>query len=259
MIELSAEAFAFLIAVAFAAGGIDALAGGGGLLTIPALMAAGIPPVPALATNKLQSAIGTASAFFTFHRAGKVDVRAFAIPAVAAFVGSIAGGTAVQLVDPRFLTAFVPVLLIAMALYFLLAPPMSDVDRHARIGRTGLAAVSAAIGFYDGFFGPGTGSFLTTALVALGGLGLLRAIATTKFLNLATNVAALVAMIAGGKVLWLLGAAMAMANVAGNQVGARLAIRYGGKGVRPLLVIMSLALTAKLLADPANPLRAMLP
>lgn len=254
MIELTAEAISFLIAIAFVAGTVDALAGGGGLLTIPALMAAGVPPVAALATNKLQSTIGTASAFLTFHRAGHVDIRAFALPALGAFIGSMAGGTAVQFVDPKFLAAFVPVLLIAMGLYFLLAPPMSEVDRHARVGRIGLTLITTGIGFYDGFFGPGTGSFLTTALVALGGLGLVRAIANTKFLNLATNVAGLLALIAGGKVLWLLGAGMAAANVAGNQLGARLAIRFGGRGVRPLLVVMSFALTVKLLSDPANPL-----
>ncbi|WP_341208418.1 TSUP family transporter [uncultured Sphingomonas sp.] len=252
--HLAPDIFAFLVLVAFVAGTIDALAGGGGLLTIPALLAAGVPPVSALATNKLQSAVGTGSAFLTFWRAGHVDLRRFALPATGAFGGSVAGAVAVQHVDPRFLAAFVPVLLIAMALYFLLAPPMSESDRHARLGRTGLTGVTTMLGFYDGFFGPGTGSFLTTALVALGGLGLVRAIANTKFLNLATNIAALAAMIAGGKVLWLLGGAMAAANVAGNQCGAWAALRFGGKGVRLLLVVMSIALTIKLLSDPANPL-----
>ena len=252
--ELTAEAISFLILIAFVAGGIDAMAGGGGLLTIPALLAAGIPPVAALATNKLQSTIGTGSAVLTFLRAGRIDLRAFAMPAVGALVGSVLGATAVQHVDPSFLSAFVPLLLIAMGLYFLFAPKMSEVDRQARLGRTGLTLVCSGIGFYDGFFGPGTGSFLTTALVALGGLGLVRAIANTKFINFATNVAGLLAMIAGGKVLWLLGFGMAAANVGGNQGGAWLAIRFGGRGVRPLLVVMSFALTIKLLADASNPL-----
>ena len=119
----------------------------------------------------------------------------------------------------------------------------------------GLAAVSTGIGFYDGFFGPGTGSFFTTALVVLGGLGLVRAIANTKLLNFATNLASLLAMIAGGQVLWMIGLSMACANIAGNQPGARIAIRYKGRGVRPLLVFMSIALTAKLQSEPANPLR----
>lgn len=253
--NLGIETILFIIGVAFVAGGIDALAGGGGLLTIPALMAVGVPPVAALATNKLQSTIGTASAFWRFRRAGHIDLGAFAVPAVGAFAGSVAGASAVQVADPSLLALLVPALLIAMGLYFLLAPPMSAVDRHALLGRAGITAVVTAIGFYDGFFGPGTGSFLTLALVALGGLGLVRAIANTKFFNLATNAAGLLAMVAGGHVLWALGAAMAVANVAGNQVGAWVALRYGGKGARVLLIVMSFALTAKLLADPGHPLR----
>lgn len=256
--QLAIEMLSFLILVAFVAGAIDAMAGGGGLLTIPALLAVGVPPVAALATNKLQSTLGTGSAVVSFFRAGRIDLRAFAMPAASAFAGSLLGAVAVQRVDPGFLSALVPLLLIAMGFYFLLGPAMSDVDRHARVGPWGLAAICAGIGFYDGFFGPGTGSFLTTTLVTLGGLGLVKAIANTKLLNLATNLAALLAMIAGGKVLWVLGLSMAAANVAGNQLGAWLAIRFGGRGVRPLLVVMSFGLTFKLLADPANPLWAML-
>ena len=257
--EPTLEIIALLMAVAFAAGTIDAIAGGGGLLTIPALLAAGLPPVAAIATNKLQSSFGTASACIAYWRGGHIDLRRFAVPAAGAFLGSVAGAFTVQRVDPTFLTAFVPVLLIAMALYFLLAPPMSQVDRHARLGRFGLTAVAVALGFYDGFFGPGAGSFLTTMMVALAGLGLVRAIANAKFLNFATNVAGLLAMIAGGKVLWLIGLGMAAANIVGNQIGARLAMRFGGRGVRPLLVLMSVLLTAKLLSDPANPIWTWLP
>lgn len=257
--EFTAEIVAFLIAVAFVAGTIDAMAGGGGLLTIPALMAAGVPPVAAIATNKLQSGFGTASACIAYWRGGHLDLRRFAIPAAGAFLGSAAGAFTVQRVDPGFLTAFVPILLILMALYFLLAPPMGEADRHARLGTVGITAVSAVLGFYDGFFGPGAGSFLTTMMVALAGLGLVRAIANAKFLNFATNIAGLLAMVAGGQVLWLIGFGMAAANIAGNQIGARLAMRYGGKGVRPLLVLMSIALTVKLLSDPGNPIWAWLP
>lgn len=256
--HLTPEVVALLAGVAFVAGFIDSMAGGGGLLTLPALLAAGVPPVAALATNKLQSTFGTFGAFMAFARKGHVDFRRFAGPAAAALVGAGLGSFVVQRVDSSFLAAFVPVLLIAMALYFVLAPKMSDVDAHARVGPALLAGIVGAIGFYDGFFGPGTGSFLTTALVALGGLGLVRAIAHAKFLNFCTNIAALTVMILGGKVLWLLGGAMAVASVAGNQAGAHAAMRFGGRGVRPLLVVMSLALTVKLLADPANPLRVAL-
>lgn len=256
--HLTVEIIALLALVAFVAGFIDAMAGGGGLLTIPALLAAGIPPVSAIATNKLQGCFGTGGAFLAFAWRGHVDFRRFAWPAAAAFAGSALGAFVLQRIDPSFLAAFIPLLLIGIAIYFVAGPRMSDEDRHARLGATGLCAATAAIGFYDGFFGPGTGSFFTTLLVALAGLGLVRAIAHTKFLNFVTNVAGLSVMMAGGKVIWTLGLAMAVASVAGNQAGAYAAMRFGGKGVRPLLVVMSLALTAKLLSDPGNPLRVWL-
>lgn len=252
------DIIALLTAVAFAAGFIDALAGGGGLLTIPALMAAGVSPVSAIATNKLQGTFGTGSAFLAFARKGLIDFPRFRWPAIGALVGAGAGAYILQLIDSAFLAGFIPVLLIAMAIYFLTAPQMSDVDRHSRIGQAGLCGIVATIGFYDGFFGPGTGSFFTTALVALGGLGLVRAIAHTKYLNFCTNMMSLVVMIAGGKVIWMIGLPMAVASIMGNQAGAHVAMRFGGKGVRPVLVVMSLALTVKLLSDPANPLRAIL-
>lgn len=253
--ELSAEIIAFLMAVAFVAGFIDAMAGGGGLLTLPALMAAGVPPVAAVATNKLQSTFGTGGAFLAFALKGHIDFRRFALPALGVFVGSALGAFALQRIDPGFLAAFIPLLLVAIAVYFLFSPRMSEEDRHSRLGPLSLLTVLALIGFYDGFFGPGTGSFLITALVALGGFGLVRAIAHTKMLNFASNLAGLAVMAVGGKVLWLAGLAMAVASIAGNQAGAYLAMRFGGRGVRPLLVVMSLALTVRLLSDPANPLR----
>jgi uncharacterized membrane protein YfcA len=248
----------FLAAVGLIAGFIDSLAGGGGLLTLPALMAVGIPPVVAIGTNKLQSAFGTGGALIAFARKGHIDFRRFAKPVVAALVGSTLGAFTVQRLDPWFLAGFVPILLIAMAIYYLVAPKMDETDRHNRIGMAGLVAVSAAIGFYDGFFGPGTGSFLTTVLVAFVGLGLVRAMAHARLLNFATNIAALATMVLAGKVIWLAGLAMACGSILGNQIGAHTAMRFRGRGVRPLLVVMSLALTVKLLSNPANPLRTWL-
>jgi uncharacterized membrane protein YfcA len=255
-VHLTVDIVAFLAGVGMVAGFIDSLAGGGGLLTLPALMAVGIPPVWALGTNKLQSCFGTGGAVLAFARKGHIDFRGFAAPVVAALAGSALGAFTVQRLDPGFLAGFVPILLVAMAIYYLVAPKMGEEDRHNRIGKAGLVAVSAVIGFYDGFFGPGTGSFLTTALVAFVGLGLVRAMAHARLLNFATNIAALVTMILGGKVVWLAGLAMACGSIIGNQIGAHTAMRFQGRGVRPLLVVMSLALTIKLLSNPANPLRA---
>ncbi|MGQ4582819.1 TSUP family transporter [Lysobacter sp. F60174L2] len=256
--ELGIEVIALLMAVAFVAGVIDAIAGGGGLLTIPALMAAGVPPVHAIATNKLQSSFGTASAVVAFARKGRIDFRRFLKPAIGAFLGSAVGAWVLQRIDPAFLAGLIPVLLILMVIYFTVAPKASEEDRHSRLGTGALVGIVIAIGFYDGFFGPGTGSFLTTVLVALFGMGLVSATAHTKFLNLASNVAALVTLVIGGQVLWMVGLLMAVASIAGGQVGAHLALRVGGKVIRPLLVVMALALTVKLLADPANPLTRLL-
>lgn len=254
--DLGPETIALLMGVAFVAGVIDALAGGGGLLTIPALMAAGIPPLNAIATNKLQSSFGTASAVYAFARKGRIDFRRFAVPASAAFAASALGAWTLQRIDPAFLAGLIPILLVLMVVYFMVAPRASEEDRHGRLGRVALVAIVAAIGFYDGFFGPGTGSFLTTALVALFGIGLVSATAHTKFLNLASNVAALIALVIGGHVLWMLGLLMAVSSIAGGQVGAHLALRVGGRVIRPLLVTMALLLTAKLLMNPTNPLTA---
>lgn len=256
--QLGPEIIAFLMTVAFLAGMIDAIAGGGGLLTIPALMAVGVPPVAALATNKLQSTFGTGGAVFAFARKGHIDLRRFALPATAAFAGSAGGAFAVTQIDPAWLAGLVPILLVAILLYFLFGPRLSDEDRHSRAGPTLLLATALLIGAYDGFFGPGTGSFFTTALVAVFGLGMVRAIAHTKLLNLASNLAALIIFVGNGDILWVAGLAMALANVAGGQVGTHAAMRFGGRMARPLLIIMSLGLTAKLLSDPANPLTALI-
>ncbi|WP_404333443.1 TSUP family transporter [Sphingomonas sp. MMS12-HWE2-04] len=253
--HITPELIAMLALVALVAGFIDAMAGGGGLLTIPALLASGIPPVYALGTNKLQSCFGTGGAFLAFARKGHIDFRRFGVPAACVLAGAALGAFVLQSINSAFLSGFVPALLIAMAIYFLVAPKMGEDDRHARLAPAGLAQLLAAIGFYDGFFGPGTGSFFTAALVGLAGLGMVRAIAHAKFFNFASNLAGLAVLVASGKVLWTLGFAMAAGSILGNQLGALAAMRFGGRGVRPLLVVMSLALTANLLMNPANPLR----
>ena len=246
----------FLMAAAFVAGTIDAVAGGGGLITIPALLSTGVPPVAAIATNKLQSTFGTGGALLAFFQKGQVDLRRFAVSALASFLGAALGAFILTRIDSGFLAGLLPALLLAMAIYYIAAPRMSDDDRHGHARPLLLVGVALAIGCYDGFFGPGTGSFFTTALVAVFGMGMIRAVAHTKLLNFASNLAGLAVLVAGGHVLWLTGLAMAAASVAGGQIGARVALRYGAGMARPLLIVMSLALTAKLLADPANPLTA---
>jgi uncharacterized membrane protein YfcA len=252
------EIIAFLMAAALLAGCIDAMAGGGGLIALPALLAAGIPPVPAVATNKLQSSLGTLGACIAYARAGHMDLRAYRWPIIAAFVGSIGGAWLIQRVDPSILAGLMPALLIALAAYFTFSPRMSEMDRHQRVGLVALSLLIAVVGFYDGFFGPGAGAFYTTIFIALGGLGLVRATAQTKAANLASNLAGLIVMIAGGHVIWILGLVMAVGSITGGQIGSRLAMRFGSRLIRPLLIILSLALTAKMLIDPQNPIHALL-
>ncbi|KXU29745.1 hypothetical protein A0J57_23055 [Sphingobium sp. 22B] len=254
----SPETIAFLMAAALMAGCIDAMAGGGGLIALPALLAAGIPPVPAVATNKLQSSLGTFGACVAYARAGHMDLKAYRSPIFAAFAGSVGGAWLVQRVDPSILAGLMPALLIALAAYFTFSPKMSEIDRRQRIGMVLLSLLIGVIGFYDGFFGPGAGAFYTSIFIALGGLGLVRATAQTKAANFASNLAGLLTMIAGGHVIWIVGLAMAVGSIAGGQIGSRLAMRFGSRLIRPLLIVMSLALTAKMLLDPENPIHALL-
>lgn len=256
--DLSPLAFASLVGVAGLAGFVDAIAGGGGLLTVPALLAAGVPPVSALATNKLQSSCGTAIACANYARKGHVDLKAMAIPVAATFAGSMAGASLIQVLDASILAMVMPILLIAMAGYFLLSPKMSDVDQHKLISIPVYGLVGAAIGFYDGFFGPGTGAFFMLTLITLLGFSVIRATGNTKLLNLTSNLAALLTLAFGGHMMWVLGGCMAVANMAGGQLGSMTAMKHGSKIIKPLLVIVSLAMTVKLLADPANPLRQMI-
>ena len=251
---LSPETIAFLMAAALMAGCIDAMAGGGGLITLPALMAAGIPPVQAVATNKLQSCFGTFGACVAYARRGHMDLATYKGPVMAAFAGSVGGAWLVQRVDPSILAGLMPALLILIAGYFSFSPKLGEADRHARVGMAGLSGLVGMVGFYDGFFGPGAGAFYTTIFIALGGLALLRATAQTKAANLASNLAGLLTMLAGGHVIWIAGLAMAVGSITGGQIGSHLAMRFGSRLIKPLLIVMSLALTAKMLLDPKNPI-----
>lgn len=242
-----------LILVALAAAGmlagfVDAIAGGGGLIALPALLAAGIPPVAALGTNKMQSVIGTATAAFTYWRKGYVSLPALAVAIACTLAASFVGAYVVKQIDTSLLQIAVPVALVAIALYFLFAPKLTDEDKHARLRFSIFVPVMGAfIGFYDGIFGPGTGSFLTMGFVALFGLGVTRAAGNTKILNLASNLGALALFIPSGDVVWIAAGAMAVGQIAGGYLGALTGIRFGAKLIRPLVVIISLILAGKLL------------
>jgi uncharacterized membrane protein YfcA len=245
--DFGPETYAILTIVAFIAGFIDAIAGGGGLLTVPAMLSAGIPPVAALATNKLQSSFSSATSTLSFSRKGMIDWRTYWPQIIVILILSGIGSLAVQSIETDALEVIVPGLLVAVAAYVLLSPRMSDEDVHHRLSANAYMPVGGAIGFYDGFFGPGTGSFFATSLVSLRGLGLIRATAHTKAFNFASNLGSLIIFLATGHTLILLGLCMAIGAASGAWTGSHTAIRFGAKVIRPVLVTICLALTAKLL------------
>lgn len=218
------------------------------MLSLPALLSAGLPPVAALATNKMQSIVGTGMAVATYWRKGFVDFRSL-VPAIAAtFAGSYLGAMTVSRIDTSLLNLAVPVALIAIALYFLFAPKLSDSDRASRLAFGPFVPVMGfCIGFYDGIFGPGTGSFFTVGFVVLFGLGLTRATGSTKALNFTSNLAALAIFIPQGQVIWPVALAMATGQIVGAYIGAHTGIRYGAKVIRPLVVVVSIALAIRLI------------
>jgi uncharacterized membrane protein YfcA len=232
----------------FVAGFVDAIAGGGGLITIPVLLSVGLPPVAAFATNKLQSVIGTIIAATTYWRRGFIDLRAMLLPMGLGFAGGFVGAFAVKQIDTSVLSYAVPVALIAIALYFTFAPKLTDADRHARLdARVFVPVMAAVVGFYDGLFGPGTGSFITMGFVALFGFGVTRAAGNTKAINLMTNAGALALFLPAGDVVLPVAAVMIVGQVLGGYLGAMTGIRFGARLIRPLVVIVSIILALRLL------------
>ncbi|RWE85624.1 TSUP family transporter [Mesorhizobium sp.] len=259
MFDFFTQTVVILGAAAFAAGFVDSIAGGGGLITIPALLLAGFSPVEALGTNKLQGMFGSGSATIHYAAKGHVDLRRQLPSALLALAGSALGALLATFVPGDLLRALLPVLLISIALYFALKPNMGDIDRARRLSPFlfGLILVPI-VGFYDGLFGPGAGSFYMLAFVTLAGYGVLKATAHTKLLNFASNIGGFIVFAAAGVVYWKIGLMMGVAQFLGARVGASLAIRNGAKLIKPLLVMVCLALAIKLLADPANPLRTLI-
>lgn len=239
-----------VLAAAFAAGGIDAIVGGGGLIQVPALFSAlpGALPATLLGTSKLAGLAGTASAAVRYARRIAVPWRTI-LPAMAlASLASLIGAIAVTHVSPRLFRPLVPVALLVVLGYTLAHRDLGRVHAPRTHGRRGAAAgraLIATIGCYDGFFGPGTGSFLMLLFVRHYGFDFLNAAAAARWVNVATNAMALAWFGSHGAVLWPLGAAMALANVAGAQLGARMALRRGTGFVRSLFVAIVGALIAK--------------
>ncbi|AKH99771.1 putative permease [Hoeflea sp. IMCC20628] len=250
MEDLTLTLTLLLLVAAFMAGFVDSIAGGGGLITVPVLLLAGFSPVEALGTNKLQGLFGSGSATVAYARKGHVDLKAQLPSAALSAIGSAFGAILATVIPGELFRAFLPFLLVAIALYFAFKPNMDDIDRARRLSPFlfGLLIVPV-LGFYDGVFGPGAGSFFMLAFVALAGYGLLKATAHTKLLNFASNLGAFGVFALFGVISWKIGLMMGAAQFAGAQVGSRMAMKNGAKIIKPLLVITCMALAAKLLLD----------
>ncbi len=237
-----------LAVAAFVAAVLDTLAGGGGLITVPALLLAGLPPVNALATNKLQAPGGSGMATWRVLRMGLVDWQTVRLPMVAAFAGSVVGTLIVLAMPEGVLDIAIPVVLALIALYVVFVPNAHKPPAHERMSRrTYVATVVPAIGAYDGAVGPGTGSMFALSQVLLRARDLRHSTAIAKALNFATNMASLIVFIVAGKVVWLVGGVMIIGALAGGYVGSHLLVRVNPMVLRVLIAVVSIAMLIRVL------------
>ncbi len=242
--------YPLLFVAALAAGFVDSIAGGGGLITIPVLLSLGLDPQSALGTNKLQAPFGSGSAAWHYAQAGAVPLRDCVRGFVFSIIGAAMGALVVQQLEPSFLRRFIPVLLVAVAAYMLFKPRLGDRDLHPRLARGWFdLTFGLLIGFYDGFFGPGTGTFWAMAFVLGLGFNLTRATAYTKVMNFASNLSAIAVFLISGKVVLAAGLIMGLGQLLGARLGSRMVIGKGTKLIRPVFITVCLLLTAKLLYD----------
>lgn len=251
MVHVTFPELSLLTLAAFCAGAVDAIAGGGGLLTVPALLAVGLPPHFALGTNKGQSVFGSLAAIFRYAHAGLIDGRTARLTAPLGFMGSLAGAALVMVLEPEVLRPVVLVLLLIAALVVATMRPKSRgqaglLARHA-LAVSALAAL--VIGGYDGFFGPGTGTFLIAVSVGLLGLPMTRASADAKVVNFASNAAAVILFAQRGVVVWAIALPMAGAQLCGGFLGAHFAVRRGAGLIRGVALLVALAFVLKIGRD----------
>ncbi|QKF92128.1 TSUP family transporter [Campylobacter sp. CCUG 57310] len=248
--EFDLLAYFIFFGAAFLGGFIDSIAGGGGLITLPAIMAMGVPPHLALGTNKLQGSFGSFTATLNFTRKGMINYKEAFLGIIFTFIGACLGATLILFLNPNFLKIVIPFLLIAIFIYTLITPKIGDSDKKARMNyKIFYIFFGLLIGFYDGFFGPGAGSFWTFAMVALIGLSMKKAVAHTKLLNFVSNIVSLGVFIIGGQVLWKVGILMGVGQILGSFIGSNLVIKKEVKFIRAMFLFVVGATILKLLYD----------
>lgn len=248
----SLEVLSLLFAVAVIAGLLDTLAGGGGLITLPALILSGLPPLAALGTNKLQASMGTATATYLMLKNKRIAWNDVKLLMLAAFAGSVLGTITVQFINTDILSLVIPAVLLFIASYFLLAPLISTLPKSSVPDSAPKLSllhyrnrVIPPIGFYDGMFGPGTGSFFALAGVACRGQTMLSATAVAKSLNFSTNIASLIVFLFTGKIVWAIGLLMIVGQFIGAWLGAHVLFKINPSYLRGIVVFMCLAMLVK--------------
>lgn len=245
--ELTVQLISMLFFVALFAGFIDAMAGGGGLLTIPALLLTGMNPVAVLATNKLQACAGSFSASLTMIKKGLIHPKMMKVALIMAFVGSAVGTVLVQLSPPDFLQKALPFVIGAVGVYTLFSPNLGKLESTPKMSQKLYErTVAPLIGLYDGYFGPGTGTFFSLSQVVIRGRDLVQATARAKLLNFATNIASLIFFVLGGQVVWFVGLVMMLGQIIGAYLGSHMVVKGGAKFIRPVIVIVCFCMVAKL-------------
>ncbi|MCF8092674.1 MAG: TSUP family transporter [Desulfotignum sp.] len=235
--DLTVISFLILFATGLCAGFVDAIAGGGGLIALPVLLALGLPPATALGTNKLQGSFGTLSSAVNFISKGLVDIRQCLAGVGFTLCGAVLGAVTIQRMDPGFIRHLIPVLLLVVFFYTLFSRTLGLKPGRPKMGRNLFFILfGLGLGFYDGFFGPGTGSFWTGALLIFLGLDMTGAVGTTRVMNFVSNIVALAVFIIGGSVLWSAGLVMAAGQVIGARAGSSLAIKRGAGFIRPFFL-----------------------
>jgi uncharacterized membrane protein YfcA len=243
--NFSIEILTFLFFVGVVAGFLDTLVGGGGLLAVPALLLSGIPPIYVLGTNKFQGSMGTGIATFLLFKKKKLDWNSVKNLMFASFIGSIVGGVIIQFVDTQFLSFVIPIVLIFIAIYFIVSPkPKSTVGNSKPNKKFELFAVPV-VGFYDGMFGPGAGSFFAMTGVMLKKLEIIQATILAKPLNFASNIAGFIVFFSFGHIAFLIGLIMMMGQMIGAFFGTHYLLKANPLIIRLLIVIISISMLIK--------------
>ncbi len=245
--DLDPSLLLILLVFGFLAAFIDSVVGGGGLIALPALLFTGLPPAAAVATNKLAGTVGSLTSTIMFYRSGKLDIKSVYKLFPLTFIGSMIGAWVVHLMNPELLKPLMLVMLAAVALYTIFKKDLGTTSTRKELSvRRYIIFVILifAIGFYDGFIGPGTGSFLIFAFLMVG-FDFLKAAGNAKFLNFGSNIAALVMFMILGQVNYAYGIPMGIAQLAGAVCGSRFAIKRGSGYVRALFIFVTFLLLAK--------------